>query len=272
MNEQYGSRHGLISITSSHSVGCTLHSSNETQMALHLFSHYARLQDVLALLLSRRQVKNTKMMDADLKYSDAHDITERPQRPHLWEHITEEHEVMMRRITSHCEKLQLENNKVLKQNSRLIDTVLALEMFLADVESCTAREVESLSLRVLEIESKTKALLSKVSKNNVDIDLMSSLAQKHLKAVKELTSKPRTPKTGPRAWRDMPSTGYDRDMTQLALRRGRIASLAIMARRSAQNECRLVARGLSTLSTDLETFKLQRLPPTKDTRTIDKNI
>jgi len=73
-----------------------------------------------------------------------------------------------------------------------------------------------------------------------------------------LTLKLRKPNTGPEGFTDIPSTKVDRDMTQLALRRGRIASLAMMARRSAQTECQLMAKGLTILSTDLETFKLQR--------------
>lgn len=154
-------------------------------MALHLFSHFVRLQHVLALLLSRKQVKkNEKNGHAAANSNNvyAHDLGT-TEKAHLKHHVnTKKHELMMRRITSHCEELQLENHKVLTQNSRLVDTVLALEMALVDVESCTAREVESLSLRVLEVESKTKTLLSKVSRNNVDIDLMSGLAWHGVKA------------------------------------------------------------------------------------------
>ena len=89
----------------------------------------------------------------------------------------EEREVMIRRITSQCAELQLENSRILTENGGLIDTVSALEISLVEVKTHAAREMDFLAPRVQEIESKTETLVSKIEKNTLDIDLMAGLVQ-----------------------------------------------------------------------------------------------
>lgn len=87
----------------------------------------------------------------------------------------EECEVVTRRITAQCEELQGENNRILIENGRLADAVSALEMSLAEVKTHATRELDFLAPRVQEVESKTGALVGKVEKNTLDVDLMAGL-------------------------------------------------------------------------------------------------
>lgn len=87
----------------------------------------------------------------------------------------EEREVMIRKITSQCEELQRENNRVLVENGRLVDVVSALEAALVEVKTHTAREMDFLAPRVEELESKAEALAREIQKNTLDIDMMSGL-------------------------------------------------------------------------------------------------
>lgn len=88
----------------------------------------------------------------------------------------EEREVMIRRITSQCEELQYENNRILTENGHLADMVSALEISLIEIKTHTTREIDFIAPRVQEIESKTETLASKVEKNSLDVDLMAGLA------------------------------------------------------------------------------------------------
>ena len=99
----------------------------------------------------------------------------------------EECEVIIRRITAQCEELQDENNRILIENGRLTDTVSALEMSLAEVKRHAAKELDFLAPRVQEVESRTEALVGKVEKNTLDVDLMAGLVRCHVHPAQRLT-------------------------------------------------------------------------------------
>lgn len=212
-------------------------------MALEL--ELARICEVNATL----QSDNDELVSAELKKS-----LHSRQRMKL-----EEREVMIRKITSQCEELQRENNRVLVENGRLVDVVSALEAALVEVKTHTAREMDFLAPRFEELESKAEALAHEIQKNTLDIDMMSGLVQRHLKTATDLSLKIKM-----KAQLDeKTSTVLEtiklelKNMTQLAVRRGHVASVCMVARRAAQSRSKQTAKNTEALKMNMETLQMQ---------------
>jgi hypothetical protein len=171
----------------------------------------------------------------------------------------EEREVMIRRITLQCEELQRENTQILTENGRLIDTVSVLEMSLTEVKMHGSREMNVLAPRVQELEYSTEALVGKVKRNTLDVDLMAGLVRKHLKTATQLSTEIKLKaKIDLKASEDLAQTKSELyKMSKLAMRRGRVASIAMSACRTVQNEKKQGTDRLNKLWEGTTTLHLQ---------------
>lgn len=150
---------------------------------------------------------------------------------------SEEHEFLIHKLTSQCAQLQHENNNILTENGRLADAVSALQLSLAEAKGHAALDMEFLEHRVQEVEVKSKILLARAQKERSDMHHNSEPEQQQTQQIS--------------------NPAELQKMTQLALRRGRMASMAMIAKHAARFERERSTKVLSRLILDSGRLRVQ---------------
>ena len=140
---------------------------------------------------------------------------------------------MINRITAQCEALQYENHKILMENSLLADAASAAEMALCDFKLRKLRDRDILTFRIQELESKCLTLTSQIKKHALDVQLIANLVA----PVSIFRTAP-TKRNMMQAEESEMAKRRIREVSELALRRGRVASIALASRRTAQIQAR----------------------------------
>ena len=167
----------------------------------------------------------------------------------------EEQEFTIRRITSQCEELQRENNRLLIENGRLTDLVSSLEVALAELKTRAEREMDYLGPRVQEMESRTESLAGLVEQLMLDMDLMTGLVRKYNVDMATLSeansSQEEAHASNERLQRQMQE--HIDSLEKLLVKRDKISRVAMAARRQAQKQCADLSTKLDELNNEHQT-------------------
>jgi len=167
----------------------------------------------------------------------------------------EEQEFTIRRITSQCEELQRENNRLLIENGRLTDLVSSLEVALAELKTRAEREMDYLGPRVQEMESRTESLAGLVEQLMLDMDLMTGLVRKYnvdMATLSEANSSQEEAHASNEQLQRQMQEHID-SLEKLLVKRDKISRVAMAARRQAQKQCADLSTKVDELNNEHQT-------------------